>query len=424
MTVSHYKLSAAAAAMEAKRNSPPLESKAAGYASKELSLTDPNGWLPERYSFGERVTATSVMGLAATWACVNFWAGNIASLPVTIYRTGPGGVSVEDRGHWLYGLLHRSPNYDQSAFDFWEFIAASIELQGNAYAHIRRVADGRITSLKPVPPQAMSVRRLPNGDIEYAWTDEARAYRVTQQDVLHIRGPLGGPLGGVSPIAACAESFSNAFAANRASSSLFSNGVRPSGIMTKEGTPLTADQRSKLETLLQEKFVGAANAGRPMLIDGGLKWEQLSLSPKDAELILNLKFSVEEICRIFEVDPHLVGATEGNTTLGSSMTEQTNTVMKFKMRKRLKRIEGALEKQLLTADDVAAGVSIEFNVEGFLRADSLGRATYYGIMKEFMTRNEIRALEGLPPVPGGDVLMTQMQDIPLSAALAGTRNQQ
>jgi HK97 family phage portal protein len=416
-----YKLSAQAAATEARWGGTASEQKTISGPSRELSLKDPNGWLPERYSAGERVTAVSVMGLATTWACVNFWAGNIASLPLTVYRSGPGGVAVEDRSHWLYWLLHKSPNYDQSAFDFWEFMAASIELQGNAYAHIRKRGDGQVTSLTPVPPHLMSVRRLQSGDIEYAWADENGTHRVTQQQVLHIRGPLGNALGGVSPITACAESFSTAMATNRASSSLFANGARPSGILTKDGTPLKGEQRTELEGLLQDKFMGAANAGRPMLIDGGLKWEQLSLSPKDSELLLNMKFSVEELCRIFEVDPHLVGVTEGNTTLGSSITEQTNSVMKFKLRKRLKRIEGALEKQLLTPVDRAAGVSIEFNVEGFLRADSLGRATYYGIMKEFMTRNEIRALEGLPPVEGGDVLMTQMQDVPLKDAIAGTR---
>jgi HK97 family phage portal protein len=418
-----YKLSARAAEVEAKWRGAELEQKAAGYASRELSLQDPNGWLPERYTAGERVSPTAAVSMATTWACVNFWAGNIASLPVTVYRNGPSGVPVEDRNHPLFRLLHATPNYDQSAFDFWEYMTACIELYGNAYAYIRRASDGRITSLTPAPPAAMAVRRLGNGDIEYSWTQDEKYYRLTQVDVLHIRGPMGGPLGGVSPITACAEVFGGVLATNRASSEMYRNGVRPSGILTKEGQPLTGEQRTKLEERLQNRFVGAANAGRPMLLDGGLKWEQLSIKPSDAQLLESRKFGVEEICRMFEVDPHLVGATEGNTSLGSSITDQTNSVMKFKLRKRLKRIEGALEKQLLTREDRDNGVSIEFNVEGFLRADSKGRAEYYGVMKEFMTRNEIRALEGLPPVEGGDVLMTQMQDVPLRDAIAGTRNQ-
>ncbi|MDG2512444.1 phage portal protein [Sphingobium yanoikuyae] len=417
--MSGYKLSARAAATEARWRGVAVDRKSAGYTSRELSITDPNGWLPDRFTAGERVSPVTVIGMSATWACVNFWAGNIASLPLVIYRRGPSGVPVEDRSHWLYALLHHSPNFDQSAFDFWEFIAASIELHGNAFAHIRRSGGGRITSLIPVPPQLMAVRRLDNGDIEYSWTQDNSYHRVTQESVLHIRGPLGGPLGGLSPITACAATFGQALASDRAAGELFANGVRPSGVMTKEGVPLNKEQRQELEKLLQEKFMGSMNAGRPMLIDGGLKWEQLSISPKDAELIDSRKLSALQICQIFDVDPHLVGMTEGNTTLGSSITDQTNSVMKFKLRKRLKRIEAAIEKQLLTPADLAAGISIEFNVEGFLRADSKGRADYYEIMKQFMTRNEIRALEGLPPVEGGDVLMIQMQDVPLRDAISG-----
>lgn len=176
---------------------------------------------------------------------------------------------------------------------------------------------------------------------------------------------------------------------------------------------LTREQREEAERLLQEKFVGAANAGRPMLLDAGLKWEQLSIDPHDAEMLESRRFSVEEVCRVFEVDPHLVGQTQGNSTLGSSIADQTNSVMKFKMRKRLKRIEGAVTKQLLSRAERAAGLSVRFNVEAFLRADSVGRAEYYDKMKPFMTINQVRALEGWPPVAGGDVIYKQMQDVPI-----------
>jgi HK97 family phage portal protein len=177
-------------------------------------------------------------------------------------------------------------------------------------------------------------------------------------------------------------------------------------------------QRDELESKLQEKFVGAMNAGRPMLLDGGLKWEQLSIDPHDAEMLESRRFSVEDICRVFEVDPHLVGQTQGNTALGSSITEQTLSVLKFKMRKRLKRIEGALTKQLLTRADRAQGVAIRFNLEAFLRADSPGRSTFYtsALAAGWMTINEVRALEGLPPVPGGDVPRLQMQNVPITEA--------
>lgn len=374
----------------------------------------------ERASDSSAAVEASAFGLSATWACVNFWAGNIAGLPITVYQKGPMGVPVEARDHPLFWLLHDSPNYDQSAYDFWEFMCACLELYGNAYAEIERRGDGFIVSLTPIRADVVRVRRLSTGEIEYRWNIDGAEIVRTQESVLHIRGFGGGPLGGLSPLQVCRASFGAAISADRAASTVFANGARPSGVLSTDKA-LSAEQRVTAEQLLQEKYVGAANSGRPMLLDNGLQWHQLSISPEDAQMLETRQFSVEDICRIFEVDPHLVGHTAGNTQLGSSISDQTLSLLKFKMRKRLKRIEGALEKQLLSRADRKAGVSIEFNVEGFLRADSAGRAAYYDIMKQFMTKNEIRALEGLGPVEGGDILMAQMQDVPLARAIDAPR---
>lgn len=370
----------------------------------------------ERHNDAGGASEASALGLSATWACVNFWAGNIAGLPMNVYRKGPDGIPVEARDHPLFWILHDSPNYDQSAFDFWEFMQACLELHGNAYAEIEKRADGTITALTPVRPDIVGVRRLATGEIEYRWEIDGVRVVTTQANVLHIRGFGGGPLGGLSPLQVCRRSFSSATATDRAASAMFANGARPSGILSTDKA-LTGDQRPRLEGALQEKFVGAANSGRPMVLDNGVKWEQLSISPEDAQMLESRQFSVEDICRVFEVDPHMVGHTAGNTQIGSSIADQTLSLLKFKMRKRLKRIEGALEKQLLTRADRVAGVSLEFNVEGFLRADSKGRAEFYDLMKPFMTVNQVRAIEGWAPVPGGDVILAQMQDIPLAQAI-------
>lgn len=366
----------------------------------------------ERASDTGAANAQAATGLASTWACVSFWAGNIAGLPLTIYRPGPMGVPIEDREHPLFWLL-RSPNYDQSAFDFWEYMVAAIELRGNAYAEIIKRADGAVVALSPIPPHLVTVTRQRDGSLRYVWEADGTRHDEPQEKVLHIRGFGGGPLGGVSPLDACRGTFSSALSAENAARATFSNGARPSGTLSTD-KPLKPEQRLEAERLLQEKFVGAVNAGRPMLLDNGLTWQSLSITPEAAQMLESRQFSLEEICRVFEVDPHLVGHTAGNSFLGSSIANQTLSLLKFKMRKRLKRIEGALEKQLLTQSERKAGVSIEFNVEAFLRADSQGRATYYQIMKQFMTRNEIRALEGLAPVEGGDTIMVQMQDVSLT----------
>ena len=359
----------------------------------------------------------NAVGLAATWACVNLLAGTISSLPLMVYRTSAAGVRSIARDHPLYYVLHDSPNYDQTAVDFWEFMCAGLELHGNAYAEIAQRGDGSVYSLTPVRPDIMTTRRLSNGDIEYSWSDDGKPRRVTQEAMFHIRGFGGNPLGGVSTLAACRQIFSGALNAERAANGMFANGARPSGTLSTDKS-MTGPQRKEAEDLLSEKFVGAMNAGRPMLLDNGLKWVQLTLSPEDAQMLETRRFSVEEICRVYGIPPHMIGHTENSTSWGTGLEQQTLGFQKFTLRRRLKRIEQALSKQLLTTADRVGGITIEFNLEGLLRGDSAGRATFYqsGLTNGWMTINEVRALENMPPVTGGDVPRMQSQNVPITQA--------
>lgn len=365
---------------------------------------------------GEIVTETSALALSAVWACVNLVAGTIATLPLEVRKPGSNGQSAVATNHSLYRLLHDSPNYDQTATDFWEWMSASLELWGNAYARIERSA-GRVTALHPIAPQIVSVRRLDTGAIEYSWSEDGEPFRLTDRDVLHIRGFGGNPLGGMSTLRFGRNAFSVAQAADRAAGETFRNGLRPSGLL-KFKEWLTPEDRATAETTLIEKFSGAMNAGRPMVLEGGSEWEQITISPEDAQMLESRGFSVEEVCRFFGVPPFMVGHTEKSTSWGSGIEQQTLAFQKFTLRRRLKRIEQALEKQLLTPADRAAGVRLKFNLEGLLRADSAARSRFYQTMTQMgaMTINEVRQRENLPPVPGGDEPRMQMQNIPITEA--------
>jgi HK97 family phage portal protein len=216
------------------------------------------------------------------------------------------------------------------------------------------------------------------------------------------------------------QTFGLAQAIERASGDTFRNGVRPSGLL-KTADTLTLDQRKQAEELLQEKFAGAINAGRPMLLDRGMDWVQLSISPEDAQMLQSRAFSVEEVCRFFGVPPFMVGHTEKTTSWGTGLEQQTLGFQKFTLRRRLKRIEQALAKQLLSPADRQAGIVIEFNLEGLLRGDSGARASFYQQMLSngVMTINEVRALENLAPVEGGEVPRMQMQNVPINQISPG-----
>jgi HK97 family phage portal protein len=382
-----------------------------------LSIRDPEHWRNRGLNdvpAGESVTASSVLGLSSAWACINLLSGTQASLPLMPYQTARDGARTVARDHYLYRVLHDSPNSLQTSVDFWEFMTASIELWGNSYA--RKIKSGdRIVGLVPIMPDLPAVENLGNGRLKYRWTEDGKSFELTSDEVLHIRGFGGNPLGGMSTLAFGARAFGLALAIDKAAGSTFRNGVRPSGVLTFEKF-LSPEQRTVIEDKLTEKFLGAMNAGRPMTLEGGTKWQQLSINPEDAQMLQSRGFSVEEVCRFFGVPPFMIGHTEKSTSWGTGLEQQTLGFVKFTLRRRLKRIEQALEKQLLTPEDRAAGIVIEFNLEGLLRGDSAGRSAFYqsGLNNGWMTINEVRALENLPPVEGGEVPRMQSQNVPIT----------
>lgn len=384
-----------------------------------LSVREPDHWTTSsRVSdAGEPVTDSGVLGLSAVWGCVNLVAGTIATLPLVVYRSDGVSKTVA-RDHPLYRLLHDSPNYDQTSVDFVEFVAASLELWGNAYIRVNRsegARGSRVTSLEPVAPNLVVTRRLPNGSIEYAWTSDGVTHRETDAGMAHVRGFGGNPLGGMSTLHFGRNVFGLARAVDRAAGTTFRNGMRASGVLTFKDW-LSPENRVITQTKLADHTMGAVNAGRPLILEGGTTWQSLSMNPDDAQMLESRRFSVEEVCRMFGVPPHMVGHTENSTSWGTGLAEQTLAFQKFTLRRRLKRIEQAFEKQLLTPAERAGGLSIEFNLEGLLRGDSEARADFYEKMLGMgvMTINEARALENLPPVSGGEVPRIQMQNVPIT----------
>jgi HK97 family phage portal protein len=366
---------------------------------------------------GESVTEFSVLSLNAAWACVNLIAGTIGSLPLMVYRTDGGGHRTPANDHALYRLLHDQPNFDQTALDFWEFQQASLELWGNAYARKVIGSMGQLVALVPIMPAAMSVRRLASGAIEYRWSDNGRSYTANDTEIFHIRGFGGNPLGGMSVMTFGRNTFGRARAIERSSGSMFANGMRPSGVLTFSEF-LTPENRDIAETRLVEKFIGAQNAGKPMILEGGAKWEQLTLKPEDAQMLESQKHSVDDICRMFSVQPYLIGHS-GADHMGTGLEQQIIAFVTFTLRRRLRRIEMAAMQQLLTPADRAAGIIIEFNLDGLLRGDTAARYAAYasGLANGHIVINEVRKLENRAPVEGGDVPRMQIQNVPITDAV-------
>lgn len=387
------------------------------FRRRSLDIKNPAGWNGgDVKPAGEDVTPSGVLGLSAAWACVNLIAGTIATLPLMVYRAQKDGSREVAKDHPLYRILHDNPNTDQTAVDYLEFVQSSLEFWGNSYSRIVRSGEKPV-SLIPIRPDIVTVDRDERGRIRYRWSEDGQYFERYDDTILHIRGFGGGPLGGLSTLAFARNAFGLALATDRAARDTFSNGMRPSGqFVFKEW--LTKDQRELVEQRLAEKYMGAMNAGRPYIAEGGLEYKPISINPEDAQMLETRGFSVDEVCRFFGVPPFMIGHTEKSTSWGTGLAEQVLGFQKFNLRRRLKRIEQAIEKRLLTAADRAAGVTVEFNLEGLLRGDSDKRTAFYtsGLTNGWMTINEVRALENMPPVEGGNIPRMQMQNVPITEA--------
>ncbi len=236
-------------------------------------------------------------------------------------------------------------------------------------------------------------------------------------EMFHVRGFGGNPLGGLSTLAHGRNTFGLAAAIDRTAGGYFRNGLLSSVALKFPGI-LTAEQRAIVDAQMIDKYLGALNAGKPFRLEGGADIEKIGIDPEDAQMLESRAFSVEEICRIFGVPPHMVGHTSKSTSWGAGLEQQVLGFQKFTLRRRLKKIEQAIRKQLLSAADRAAGLSVSFNLEALLRGDSAARASFYSTLlgAGVMTINEVRALEGLPPVAGGDVPRMQIQNVPITQA--------
>jgi len=385
------------------------------FAPSSSTLQSPTGWTAPS-SAGLIVSDTSLLGLSAAWRCISLLAGTIASLPITLYRENSKGIPEKYTQHSLYNVLKIDPNADQTAFDFWHFLSSSLEMRGNAYARITRNSINQIVALTPINPACISVEREADGALKYRWSENGKYYDGSDDVIFHIRGFGGDPLGGLSPLTIGRNVFGVALAADATAGDMFKNGLKPTGVLNFN-TWLTSEQREIAKRELADK-IGVGNGGKPLILEGGTSWQNITLSPEDAQMLQSRAFSVEEICRMFGVPPHMVGHTEKTTSWGSGLEQQTLAFLQFTLRERLKRIEQAINKQLLTREERQNGVYVSFNLESLLRADSQGRAKFYQsmIMIGAMTINEVRRLENLPPVDGGDTPRIQMQNVPITDA--------
>lgn len=368
-----------------------------------------------------------LLSFSAVYTCVNVISSDIAKLPVKLWRVQKtGGRKLAD-DHPIYRML-QNPNPYQTHVDFFSYFFVSLLLAGNAYAFLSRNAAGVIDRMDVLNPAFVRPLVAETGDVFYQIGRSTSLPLVTQFDpageggyivparhIIHHRIMcVDHPLVGVTPLYAAAMSASVGVKASASSAEFFANMARPSGVLTAPGK--VSAELSKRLTAEWDANYGPGRAGRTAMLGDGLKWERITLSAVDSQLIDLLKWSVADVARVYRVPGFLLGELDKVTYRNSE------TLMRTYYSGCLQYHLEALEARLDTAFNLASDVELEFDVDAILRTDLDVRFAAYkeGIQSGFLTINEARAQEGLQNVDGGDEPMMQVQYRPLSVLAEDT----
>lgn len=380
---------------------------------------------PEKGSQTGPISATGVVGdsvvnderslqISTVFACVRLISSVTACLPLDVFETKNDDRAKVGLDNPLARLLRYSPNQFMTAFDFRVAMTMQLCYYGNAYALIERNSVGDVISLVPLMSVNMDVR-LEGKRVIYRYRRDTEYADFKQAEIFHLKGFGFNGLVGLSPIAFGARTAGVAVAMEDQQRDFYANGAKsPQLLMTGEGKTLNAAQRDQVEANFKE-ISGGPVKKRLWILEGGFTTQAIGVSPQDAETMAARKFQVSELARFFGVPPHLVGDVEKSTSWGSGIEQQNLGFLQYTLDPYLKIWEGCIQRWLVKPTDVGR-LHAEHNLDGLLRGDSTARAAYMGVMadKGLRTRNELRRVDNLPPLSGGDVATCQSQNVPLT----------
>ena len=355
------------------------------------------------------VSPDGALQISAVWACIDRRASTIASLPFFAY-TQRNGQRELARSSRLYELLHDSPNSRMSPFEFWRAMMLNHDLRGNAYARIDRDGRGEAMALWPMAADQVEVDVLQDGSMVYQYRVGTDVAVFAEKNVLHLKN-LGNGTIGLSKLEFMRSTTDEAAKAQGTASKVFGTGGKPTGVLMLDKV-LTNEQRARIK----ESFAGMAegSTSRLFVLEANMKYEQLSMSPEQQQLLETRNFTVSEICRWFDVPPVLVHHND-TTTWGSGIEQIVDGFYKLSIRPMLVSIEQATRKRVMTANQ-RSYMSAEFALDALLRGNPGQRAELYAknVQNGVMTRNECRQLENLPPMDGANELTAQTNLLPLT----------
>lgn len=343
------------------------------------------------------VNEQTALNIAAVFCAIDVKSNDFAGLPCKLYERLPDGGKREATEHPVYRLLHSEPNEATNLFVYRKVLIVHDHTRGNGYSLIVRDGGGRPVSIENLDPSRVEVKMRTDGSYAYVVDGDDRR-PVEPGDMMHLRYFSRDGITGESPITFGRESLGAALAADRLSAAWFGNQGRPSGVLAYD-QPLTGEASNAIRGEWN-KTHGGENAGSTAVLGFGAKYTPVSMSAEDLQFLGLRQYSVEEICRWFNIVPHKLKSL-GRATWGNISAESINYVRDC-IRPLTIQFEAEAKKLLSPAE--RDRYFVEHNFKSLLEADDLTRHQVYqiGLTNRFYTVNEVRAWENLPPVEGGD----------------------
>jgi HK97 family phage portal protein len=357
--------------------------------------------------FGVTVTNGSALKLSAFFAGIRLISENIASLPKSVKRVDQYGSATSDKQHAVNKVLHH-PNGYTNAITFWMTIVSWLKGWGNAFAIIKRDNKGLPVALHQVHPSNVQIS-MSNGRKWYKVTISDPDFKFLEgtysdEDMLHFMEMSLDGIIGVNTVIYNAMALGKSLAQEKFAGEFYRKGGNIKAVLETDGN-LGDEAYSKF----LQHFQAASNFETPLL-EYGIKYKQLSVNPVAAQLVQSETMSIQDIARILNVPPHMIAELSHATF--SNIEHQTIQFVQYSLRPVVRKIEVELESKLLF-DSERDMVSIKFSLDGLLRGDTTARSAFYhnAILDGYMTRNEVRSLEGLEHAPGLDDFL-----VPLNVA--------
>lgn len=371
---------------------------------------------------GRTVTPESSMRTPAVLACVRLNVGSTSCIPLHVFN-GSGAAPERVTDHWLQRLLDE-PNPEMSGTDFRTAMGYGVETRGQSFARKVVRPDKTVAALWPLAHGSVEIKRNDAGDLFYRHHG-AVTKDFKPDEIFHLRGFSLDGVNGLSPIEQCRQGVGLTQAVEEYGARYFGQGAKPS-VVLESAAKSTPEQRKQILDSWRDHYGGQDNAHSVALAENGLKVHVVSIPPEDSQFLETREFNDEQIARLFGVPPHMIGMIGKQTSLGAGVEQMSIGYVTYTLSPRLKYWEDSIFRSLLTEKDKKLGIYAKHEVKGLLRGDVKSRYEAYNmaLLSGWMNRNEVRALEELPPFPGGEKYLVQSQNIPVDQAGKVTPNAQ